>query len=124
MHRDDWWRALFASIDAKQTSQFLAYLTPDALFRYGSWPAAIGHEAIGSVVDQFFASIRSSSHRIIRMWQEPDSAVCKGEVTYARLDGNSVVVPFCNVFELRDQKITRYEIYIDPTPLLAGAAPG
>lgn len=122
---DDRWYALFASIDAKQTSQFLSHLTPDATFRYGSFPPATGHAAIAAAVDQFFASIRSSEHRIIRVWQQPDSAIFQGEVTYVRLDGATVVVPFCNVFALKGDRIFRYDIYIDPAPLLAATvAPG
>lgn len=111
--------ALFKSIDSKRTDAFLSFLNEDALFRYGSNAEVIGRAAIGAAVDQFFATIQSSAHRLHRLWQQPDSAVCQGEVRYVRLDGRSVVVPFCNVFQLRDEKISRYEIYIDPTPLMA-----
>ena len=114
-----WLRALFESIDGKRTQQFLSFLTEDALFRYGSNPPAVGHAAIGATVEQFFGSIRSCSHRLVRSWEEPNSVVCQGEVQYVRLDGRSLTLPFCNVFELRGDKISRYEIYIDPTPLLA-----
>ncbi|HVW69937.1 MAG TPA: nuclear transport factor 2 family protein [Steroidobacteraceae bacterium] len=113
------WRALFAAVDAKNTREFLSFLTPDALFRYGSGAPATGHDAIAAVVNGFFGSIRLSEHRIAHAWEEPGSAVCQGEVTYIRLDGRSVVLPFCNVFSLRDEKILRYEIYIDPTPLVS-----
>lgn len=111
--------ALFGSIDGKHTDAFLSFLTEDAVFRYGSGPDVTGRAAIGAAVGQFFATIQSSSHRLRRLWQQPDSAVCQGDVRYVRLDGRSITVPFCNVFELRDAKISRYEIYIDPTPLLA-----
>ena len=114
-----WLHALFESVDAKRTADFLSFLTDDALFRYGSNPAATGRIAIGTAVEQFFASIRSCSHRLTRFWEDRSSVVCQGEVQYVRLDGRSVTLPFCNVFELRDEKISRYEIYIDPTPLMA-----
>jgi ketosteroid isomerase-like protein len=111
--------SLFASIDAKRTQQFLGFLTEDAVFRYGSNPRVVGRSAIELVVDQVFASIRSCSHRVLRVWEHPGSVICQGEVTYVRLDGRSIVLPFCNVFELRDERIARYEIYIDPGPLTA-----
>lgn len=113
------WRALFAAVDAKKTREFLTFLTPDALFRYGSNVPATGHDAIAAMVDRFFDSIRLSDHRIHRVWEEPGSAVCQGEVAYVRLDGGAAILPFCNVFGLRGEKIERYEIYIDPTPLFA-----
>lgn len=113
------WRRLFDTIDDKQTQPFLQFLTDDAVFRYGSNPPAVGRAAIATVVDQVFASIRSCSHRLLEVWEPPGAAIVRGEVTYVRLDGRSVVLPFCNVLELRDGKIARYEIYIDPAPLAA-----
>ncbi len=113
------WRGLFAAIDAKKTHEFVSFLTEDAMFRYGSSAPAVGRAAITAMVDAFFASIRFSEHRILQTWEEPGSAVVQGEVAYVRLDGRSVVLPFCNVFGLRGEKIFRYEIYIDPTPLMA-----
>jgi len=113
------WTALFAAVDAKNTREFLTFLTPDAFFRYGSNVPATGHDAIGAVVDRFFDSIRSSEHRIHRIWEEPGNAICQGEVAYVRPDGRAVILPFCNVFGLRGEKIERYEIYIDAAPLFA-----
>jgi hypothetical protein len=118
MFRDEWWRGLFACIDGKQTSDFLSYLHPDALFRYGSSPAVVGLVAIGHAVDLFFDSIRSSSHKVIRTWLVPDCAICQGEVSYVLPDGGEVTLPFCNILSLTEGQISRYEIYIDPTPLM------
>ncbi len=46
--------------------------------------------------------------------------MCEGLVTYTRLDGSQVTIPFVNVFYLRGDKIARYLIYIDNGPLFAG----
>jgi ketosteroid isomerase-like protein len=110
---------LFRAIDAKSTGQFLDFLSEDALFRYGSSPAVVGRATIGAAVDQFFASIESSRHELRLVWERPDAAVCQGDVHYVRRDGKSLTLPFCNIFQLRDGKIVRYEIYIDPGPLFA-----
>jgi ketosteroid isomerase-like protein len=110
---------LFASIDAKDAQRFLAFLTEDALFRYGSNPPVTGQAAIRAQVEQVFGSIRSCTHRLDQVWYPPGFAICQGEVTYVRLDGRSIAIPFCNVFQLQDGKIARYEIYIDPTPLFS-----
>ena len=48
---------LFASIDAMDTAGFLARLSPDAVFRFGSMPMVQGTDAIGAAVDGFFATI-------------------------------------------------------------------
>jgi ketosteroid isomerase-like protein len=120
MTREQWCGALFACIDGRNTRDFLRFLAPDALFRFGSAPPAQGTAAIGRAVDAFFGSIRSLSHRLFEVWSPgPDLVICRGEATYQRLDGRSVVLPFCNVFLMRGDEIARYEIYLDPTPLAA-----
>lgn len=119
MSRVEWCQALFACIDAKDTRGFLGYLAPDARFRYGSAPAVSGHAAIGAAVDAFFASIRTLAHRVLDAWDAEDCVICRGEVTYQRHDERKMVLPFCVVLRMRGEKVARYEIYLDPTPLAA-----
>lgn len=113
----DWWSGLFAAIDAKDTGAFLAHLTTDARFRFGSAAPVQGSAAIAEAVDGFFASIAASEHEILRLWQDADSAACQGEVTYTRHDGSRVTLPFTNVFHFAHGKVREYLIYIDIAPL-------
>jgi len=115
----DWLEPLFASIDARDTPRFLTFLTEDAVFRYGSGAPVVGRASIGAAIDAFFSGLRSCSHRLLRTWRDGDGFVCQGEVSYVLSDGRRVTLPFCNVFTLRGELISRYEIYIDPTPVSA-----
>jgi len=115
----DWWLALFAAIDAKDVPRFLAFLTQDAEFRFASAPSVYGHEAVGALVRGFWDAIGGSRHRLIRSWEDAETAVCEGEVTYVRKDGSTLTVPFVNVFYLRDGRIARYLIHIDNSGLFA-----
>jgi ketosteroid isomerase-like protein len=115
----NWWKALFAAVDGKNTSAFLKFLTPDAEFRFANAPAAFGHAAVGESVEGFFGAIGSSAHTLNRTWQDEDSAICEGTVTYTRLDGSELTVPFANVFYMRDGLIARYLIFIDQGDLFA-----
>lgn len=117
----EWWNELFAAIDAKDTDGFLRFLTDEAEFRFGSSPASHGHAEIGAGVAAFFAMIGGCSHRALRTWEDRDSAVCQGEVTYTRLDGSTITLPFVNVFDFRGDKVARYLIYNDLAPLFAPA---
>ena len=119
MSREEWCRKLFESIDAKRAREFASFLTPDARFRYGSAPAVEGQAAITAAVEQFFASVASLSHRVRELWEVPGHIVCRGEVRYQRLDGRSVLIPFCDVLTMRGEKVAAYDIYLDPTPLAA-----
>jgi hypothetical protein len=50
---------------------------------------------------------------LTRHWLGETSAVGEGIVTYTRLDGTTLTLPFVNVFDLRGGKVARYLIYID-----------
>lgn len=109
--------SLFAAIDARDTARFLEFLSPDAVFRFGSAPAVTGHQAIGEAVGGFFASIAGVKHSLRMTMRDGETLVCEGDVTYTRHDGSSITLPFANVFELRGSLISQYKIYADVGPL-------
>lgn len=108
---------LFAAIDAQDTEAFVAYLTDDAVFRFGSAPAVRGRDAIRAAVDGFFDTIAGSSHVLHNSLEDGTTRVCEGEVTYTRVDGKNLTLPFADVFEYRGNLIAHYKIYIDIAPL-------
>lgn len=110
---------LFAAIDAMDTPGFLAMLTPSAVFRFGSSPAVHGKDAIGSAVDQFFATIAGIRHDVARQIDDGPILACEGAVTYTRHDATEITLPFANVFELDGDLICGYRVYVDIGPLYA-----
>jgi ketosteroid isomerase-like protein len=115
----DWLERLFGTIDANDADAFVQFMTPDCVYRFGSAAPLEGHAAIREATVAFFAAIAGLSHRLHRTWQDEDSVVCEGSVTYHRHDGSEVTLPFCNVFVLSDGLIQRYSIYADLNPLFA-----
>ena len=111
--------ALFAAIDAKDTSAFLDFLADDASFRFGSAPAAEGREAIGEAVEGFFSTIAGLEHTLAWTFADGDTLVCEGDVTYTRHDGSKIALPFVDVFDMDGDKIKNYKIYMDIAPLYA-----
>ena len=110
---------LFAAIDAKDPEAFVGYLTGDASFRFGSAPAVQGRDAICAAVGAFFDTIAGLSHVVNKTLVDGATMVCEGEVTYTRLDGSSVTLPFTDVFEYDGDLIAEYKIYMDVSPLYA-----
>ena len=110
---------LFAAIDAKDGAAFVAYLTEDAIFRFGSAPPVQGRNSIQAAVEGFFATIAGCRHRIFNSLRQDDTLVCEGEVTYQRHDGHEVTVPFTDIFEYNGDLISHYKIYMDLSPLYA-----
>jgi limonene-1,2-epoxide hydrolase len=115
----DWLAGLFEAIDSQNSAGFLEYLNADAEFRFGSSPSVFGREAVGAAVDGFFSTISGLTHRPERFWIDTETIVCEGEVTYRRHDNSEICLPFTNVFDLANDKIARYRIYIDISPLYA-----
>jgi ketosteroid isomerase-like protein len=115
----EWLESMFAAIDAKDADAFVRYLSEDARFRYGSHPAVEGVAAVRAAVAGFFSTIAGCSHRITGRWVLPEVAVFEGEVTYRRLDGRDLTLPFVDVLHLRGDRVRDYRIYIDPAPLFA-----
>ena len=114
-----WLRSLFGTIDAADATGFCAYLTEDAVFRFGNAPPVQGRAAIERAVRHFFASIQHSRHEVVRVWPAADAVALEGAVTYTRLDGSQITLPFADTLVLRGDRIAEYFIYIDITPLYA-----
>jgi ketosteroid isomerase-like protein len=113
------WARLFAAIDARDADAFARFIAEDGEFRFGNAPAVAGRAAIRAAVAGFFAAIGGCRHRLLVSWTGPGSAVCEGEVTYTRLDGSTLTVPFVNVLALGGGRIRSYRIYIDNGPLFS-----
>jgi limonene-1,2-epoxide hydrolase len=118
----EWWERLFSAIDSGDAEAFVAFLTPDARFRFGNAAEMIGSQQIGTAVSAFFAAIASSRHRLLGFWSTGELACCEGEVTYTRHDASIVSFPFANVFEFRGEMISAYRIYIDISSLFTAPA--
>jgi ketosteroid isomerase-like protein len=118
-HEPEWLRPLFSAIDASDADAFCAYLTDDAVFRFGNAPPVPGRGAIEQAVKQFFAGIRRSRHRLVRVWPAAEAVALEGVVTYTRLDGTEITLPFADTMVLRGNRIAEYYIYLDIAPLYA-----
>ncbi len=113
---------LFRAIDSKDPARFVSFLAPDARFRYGSAAPVTGRGAIAQAVAGFFGTIEALEHRVLHEWQDADSRVCEGEVTYTRHDGSRITLPFAVVLRPRAGLIRDYRIYVDIAPLYVPSA--
>ena len=119
MTEHQWLQGLFNSIDNKDTTAFLGYLTDGCSFRFGNMPAVNGRDSIGQSVTAFLDSIKSVSHKIVESWSTAEQLTCHGMVTYQRLDGGLLTVPFANIMKKKagSERIHEYLIFADTSEL-------
>lgn len=104
---------LFLAVDCKDADGFISFLGENACFRFAGMPVVRGKKDIRDAVASFFSSVRSLRHRIMDIWQQGDTVILEGEVTYSFADGRELILPFVNIFRMNAGLISDYRIYID-----------
>ena len=117
MNENQWVNRLFKTIDGKDTNEFVAFLAPSCVFRFGNMVPVEGKEAIEASVNAFFESIESLDHKLIDVLDVSGGKVCHGQVLYTRKDGSVLTVPFANILKGQEQEITEYLIFADTSKL-------
>ncbi|WP_430817424.1 nuclear transport factor 2 family protein [Carboxylicivirga sp. RSCT41] len=105
--------ALSEALDAKLLDRVLSFLTEDCLFVAGNGEVVKGKANIRKVFEGFFPAVRSTAHNVSDIFESGNSLVHRGTVTYTRLDGSQLTVPFCDIFKMEGTLINEYYIYID-----------
>lgn len=117
MNRSQWVRDLLDCVDTKDSDRWLDFLTSDARFRFGNAAVIKGRSEIRPAITAFFASISGLRHDLAETWSHPDTVICRGEVTYTRLDDSALTIPFVNVLKMEGDLIRDYLIYADTSEL-------
>lgn len=110
---------LFRNIDEMDTDKFVSYLTQDSKFTFGNADTVTGKENIKDAVSNFFKSIKGLHHTIKNTWIVDNTIICEIEVTYTRHDEKKLVLPCVNIFEMQNDKVHDYKIFIDISALYA-----
>ena len=105
-------RELFLSIDRRDTDAFLAFLSDDVVFRFGNAAPVQGKAAVGAMIQGFFESIAGLRHEVLEVWEEPETVICHGIVTYTRADASTLSVPFANILQYTGDTIREYLIFV------------
>lgn len=112
-----WLKTLFNALDTFDSKTFASFLTDNATFAFANAEPVHGRAVIQEYVAGFFASIKAIRHELIDCWVTPDAVISRGIVTYTRHSGSQLQVPFANVFNMRNERIQDYLIYVDNSQL-------
>jgi ketosteroid isomerase-like protein len=111
--------SIFADIDRMDPDAFVAYLTPDVVFRFGNADPQTGREAVRDAVAGFFSTIDGLTHHVLDSWDADDTTIVQIDVEYRRKDGKTVTVPNADILTYDGDLVRDWRIYIDVAPVYA-----
>ena len=105
------------AIDSGDPAVYAKLLTENSRFRFGNYDMVQGKPAIFETQTQFYSSIKSLKHEVLRTWKNENSIVIELLVTYIRHDDTTITLPVVDIFEIKENKIDATIVYMDVTPL-------
>jgi ketosteroid isomerase-like protein len=115
-----WVHEMFAKFDRGDIEGWSQYLSDDAAFRMGSGTPVSGPQGARLVIGAILSVARDVRHELMDVWEVPQGVVVRGELSMNRIkDGRRINLPFCNVFDVKGQRIQRYMAHVDPSPIFA-----
>lgn len=120
MSNTDTIKHLLKLFEEMKVDEFLTFLTDDAEYRFGNYPAAIGKEAIEATVKaSHLEQIKAIQFNIKDILEQGDAVICSLEIDYTRVDDSVLTLPCLDVFRMAGEKIKSMRVYMDATPLFA-----
>jgi hypothetical protein len=124
---EQWFNDLLDYVDSGSAIAFASNFVNQGEFTWGNFPRLTGRTAITEFTQGFFSQIESVEHHLTsyHLWGEDLYATTTGTVTFTKLDGATVTVPFAtgSYFTSDGTKMTKYQVYLDPSPLVGVTVP-
>jgi SnoaL-like domain len=123
----EYFNDLLEYVDRESAIGFASHFVEDGIFTWGNFPTLTGRTAITEFTQGFFSAVESVEHRLnsYHLWGEDLYATTTGTVTFTKLNGTTVTVPFATGanFDPDGSKMTNYTVYLDPSPLVGVTTP-
>jgi len=113
-------KRLFAAVESKKLSDYLALFTEDAVYKSGNSKPSTGMESIRESMARVLPTFKSVSHHILHLWEVGDrTVVCELEIVYTRNDNKVVTLPCLTIVRIEDGRIHEYQEFIDTSPVFS-----
>jgi ketosteroid isomerase-like protein len=120
MSKIDIVKHLIKLFEVMNVDEFLTYLTDDAVYRFGNYPAAVGKAAVEATVKaSHLDHIKGIVFDITNIWEIDDAVVCELEIKYTRMDDSVLTLPCLDIFRMTGDKVSAMLVYMDASPLFA-----
>jgi ketosteroid isomerase-like protein len=99
---------------------FLGYLTEDAVYRFGNYPAAVGKDAIAATIKaSHMDQITGIAFDIKDVYEKDDAVISELVINYSLVNGKTISLPCVDVFRFEGEKVKAMLVFMDASPLFA-----
>lgn len=127
----EYFNDLLEYVDRESAIAFASHFVPNGKFTWGNFPTLTGRTAITEFTQGFFAKISAVEHdpdpKGYHLWGEDLYVATTGRVTFIKLDGSKVTVPYSTGSHFNPEgdgtKMDDYTVYLDPSPLVGVTVP-
>jgi ketosteroid isomerase-like protein len=111
---------LLKMFEAMDVPGFLSFLTDDAVYRFGNYPAATGKEAIEATIKaSHMSQITGIGFDIKSTHEQGDAVIVELAVNYNLVGGKVITLPCLDIFRFDGEKVKAMLVFMDSTPLFA-----
>ena len=103
----------FASVDAKDIETVVSLYTEDATLIFPGDKPYQGKETIKQFYDESIDLFPETNHKIVKTIIEGNDAAFVIQATLKLTSGKTVEIPDVNIFEIKDNKIHKAQVYLD-----------
>lgn len=108
-----WVTDFFASADSLDVERFCSALPADIVWRFANFPTAHGNSEVRAQYELVVQILKSMRHEIVGIWDAGDCVVAETRVFYVDIHGRAFDCPGCDLFFLKDGKLTEVRIFVD-----------
>jgi hypothetical protein len=112
---------LFNALDVETALR--EHYQDDAFYRYGSFPPAVGKDAIrAATYSTHLDFVKGMRFKVLQAWAQDDVVIAEMELEHQLADGTTLTLPCTDVVRFASNgKVRDFRVYMDPSPLLAKA---
>jgi ketosteroid isomerase-like protein len=103
----------------RSMDEFISYFSEDAEYVFANNPPIVGRKPIQESSTQFRKRLKGAVHEIENLWELGDTVICEMNITYTRLDGQTLTLPCTDVIEMEGPLFKRLQAFMDITPVFA-----
>lgn len=107
----------FTFVDSMNTEGFVDCFSNDGVFQFANLKPLESKEEIFTFVKNFLGSLKEIKHTQVSIMESGDEAIARGVVHYYLSHSKIVKLDFCNYVKFKEDKISRWQVYIDVAPL-------